>query len=243
MLNLSLLLTATLAGVAGGSHCIGMCGGIATVLARPAQSGRVIPISPAAPAAPSAPSEIPRGTWTALAQLHLGRLLTYAMSGAMVGTLGAAGLLLKPVMPVQAVLFFIGNLSLIYLGLRCLGYKVSLPGRAGQWFSIGQLFSKLRLPSLPILRGLLWGCLPCGLVYGVLPIALISGSPWAGAVLMFCFGLGTMPYLLIAHGLATRFGLRKAPAWVVMGAAAILISLGVLGLILPNEHHNAGWWC
>ena len=237
MLNLSLVLTATLAGVAGGSHCIGMCGGIATVLAQPVKTGKVIPIAAA---------DAPRTKWLDLALLHLGRLLTYAMAGALVGTLGAAGLLLKPVMPVQAVLFFIGNLTLIYLGLRCLGYKFNLLGRAGQWLNLtgfSNLFSKISLPSMPITRGLLWGCLPCGLVYGVLPIALISGSPWGGAVLMFCFGLGTMPYLLFAHGLTGRFGQKKPPAWVVMFAAAILITLGVLGLLMPNEHHNAGWWC
>jgi len=235
MLNLSLVLTATLAGVAGGSHCIGMCGGIATVLSRP--STKIIPITPVR-------SE--RIRWFDLAQLHLGRLLTYALAGALVGSLGAAGLLLKPVLPVQSILFFIGNLSLIYLGLRCLGLRLNLPGRVGQWLNlsgVSQVFSRLSLPSLPIVRGLMWGCLPCGLVYGVLPIALVSGTPLGGAVLMFCFGTGTLPYLLFAHGLTSRFGQKKPPAWLVISAAVLLVSLGMLGLFLPNEHHNAGWWC
>ena len=235
MLNLSLVLTATLAGVAGGSHCIGMCGGIATMLARPT-TGKVIAITPA--------KSQEGNNWTALAQLHLGRLFTYALAGALVGSLGAAGLLLKPVMPVQTILFFIGNLSLIYLGLKCLGYKISLPvGRVLSLQRVTRIFSTLSLPSLPFARGLLWGCLPCGLVYGVLPIALISGSLWSGAVLMFCFGLGTSPWLVFAQSLARRFGQNRAPTWLALGAALILIGLGCLGLFMPNEHHNAGWWC
>jgi len=236
MLNLSLVLTATLAGVAGGSHCIGMCGGIANMLARPPSAGRVIPITPV---------EIQKSAdWSDLAQLHLGRLFTYAGAGAMVGSLGEAGLLLKPVMPVQSILFFIGNFSLIYLGLKCLGYKISLPvGRLLNLQGLSRKFSALSLPSLPLARGLLWGLLPCGLVYGVLPIALISGSPWAGGVLMFCFGLGTSPWLLFAHGLTRQSGKNRRPKWLALGAAVILIGLGCLGLFLPNEHHNAGWWC
>jgi sulfite exporter TauE/SafE len=235
MPTLSLILTALLAGLAGGSHCIGMCGGIATMLAKP---GRVIPI---------VPIKTSRSTdWLDLALLHLGRLSTYAMAGALAGTLGAAGLLLKPIMPVQAVLFFIGNLSLIYLGLKCLGYRINVFGKVGQYVSLAgfpRLFSALSLPAHPYVRGLLWGCLPCGLVYGVLPIALISGTPWSGALLMFCFGIGTLPYLLFAQGLTHRFGHNKPPVWLAVGSAVILIGLGSLGLILPNEHHNAGWWC
>lgn len=238
MLNLSLIMTATLAGVAGGSHCVGMCGGIATLLGRP--SGRVIPIQPVAGAAQA--TETP-ASWWHVALLHLGRLLTYAFAGAVVGGLGAAGLLLKPVMPVQSILFFIGNLTLILLGLRCLGVRFS---RIGQWISLPRLPgvpSAARLPQSPLLRGLMWGCLPCGLVYGVLPIALISGSVFGGALMMFCFGLGTLPYLLLTHGLANRFGKARAPAWLMWGAALILIGLGVLGLLMPGEHHASGWWC
>jgi len=238
MLNLSLIVTATLAGLAGGSHCIGMCGGIATVLARPAGPAKVIPITLVTTPEPA--------RWFSLIQLHLGRLFTYALAGALVGSLGAAGLLLKPVMPVQSVLFFIGNLSLIYLGLRCLGYKFSLPAKIGELLGLNrmaQLFAGVSLPALPFARGVLWGFLPCGLVYGVLPLALVSGTSWSGAVLMSCFGLGTLPYLLFTQGLTRHFGSKTVSSRLTMCAAVILISLGCLGLFLPNAHHNAGWWC
>ncbi len=247
-MNFSLLLTALLAGVAGGGHCVGMCGGIASILARhkSAASARVIPIRELDNDRPKNESQM---GWPGIIQLHLGRLFTYAVAGSVVGSLGAAGLLLKPVLPIQTVLFFIGNISLIYLGLRCLGYQPRLLGRIGRYVNtsgfsrIAAMFSSLNLPSAPFARGVLWGCLPCGLVYGVLPIALISGTPWGGALAMACFGLGTMPYLLLTQGVTQRFGVSKPPFWLMISAAGCLILLGCLGLFMPHELHNAGWWC
>ena len=252
MLNQSLLLTALLAGVAGGSHCIGMCGGIAAMLSNSPKpkdasiaGSKIIPIH--AQEASTTKSQV----WRNIGLLHAGRLLTYALAGALVGALGAAGLLLKPVIPVQSILFFIGNVSLIYLGFKCLGYVpnfVSL-GRFGQIFSVrisgrfAAIFSNVRLSRSYFVRGIIWGCLPCGLVYGVLPLALVSGAAWSGAILMLCFGFGALPYLLFTQGLVQRFGAEKPPVWLAVGAALILIGLGLLGLFLPNEHHNAGWWC
>ena len=41
--------------------------------------------------------------------------------------------------------------------------------------------------------GLLWGFLPCGLIYTALTLALVAQSPIHGGLVMFCFGLGTLP--------------------------------------------------
>ena len=61
--------------------------------------------------------------------------------------------------------------------------------------------------------GLLWGWLPCGLVYGILLTALLAGDPLSGAAVMVAFGLGTLPNLLLA-GLACAQALPalSAPA-------------------------------
>ena len=247
-MNFSLLLTALLAGVAGGGHCVGMCGGIASMLSRhkSAASSKIIPIQPVDNTTSKKELQI---NWPGILQLHSGRLFTYAVAGSAVGSLGAAGLLLKPIMPIQTLLFFIGNISLIYLGLRCLGYQPRFFGRIGRYINtsgfsrISSLFSSVNLPASPFARGVLWGCLPCGLVYGVLPIALISGTPWGGALAMACFGLGTMPYLLFTQSITQRFGVSKPPFWLVISTASCLIILGCLGLLMPHELHNAGWWC
>jgi hypothetical protein len=41
--------------------------------------------------------------------------------------------------------------------------------------------------------GLVWGWLPCGLVYSVLLIAATSAQPIQGAFVIIAFGLGTLP--------------------------------------------------
>ena len=53
-------------------------------------------------------------------------------------------------------------------------------------------------PPQAFLLGLLWGWLPCGLVYSVVAWSLTAGSALDGAKLMLGFGLGTLPALLIA---------------------------------------------
>ena len=79
--------------------------------------------------------------------------------------------------------------------------------------------------------GLLWGWLPCGMVYSVLVTAMLSGSAASGAAVMLAFGLGTLPAML-ALGLAGT-GLR---GWlqqraVRMACGALVLGFGVLGLV------------
>ncbi|HEX5793537.1 MAG TPA: sulfite exporter TauE/SafE family protein, partial [Rheinheimera sp.] len=50
--------------------------------------------------------------------------------------------------------------------------------------------------------GLCWGALPCGLVYSTLGWSLASGSLLQGALLMFSFGLGTLPAILLTGNAA-----------------------------------------
>lgn len=44
--------------------------------------------------------------------------------------------------------------------------------------------------------GMLWGWLPCGMVYSVLAGAAVSGDAVNGAAIMAAFGAGTLPLLL-----------------------------------------------
>ena len=53
--------------------------------------------------------------------------------------------------------------------------------------------------------GALWGWLPCGLVYSTLTWSLASGVPWQGALIMFSFGIGTLPGLLLMGEAAYKF--------------------------------------
>ena len=45
--------------------------------------------------------------------------------------------------------------------------------------------------------GIVWGWLPCGLVYSALALAITQLNPLHSALTMFVFGLGTLPTLLL----------------------------------------------
>jgi sulfite exporter TauE/SafE len=77
----------------------------------------------------------------------------------------------------------------------------------------------------------LWGWLPCGLVYTVPFAALLSGNALSGAAVMLAFGLGTLPNLMVAAALlqGPRAWLSSRTARTVSGAA--VLGFGVYGLV------------
>ena len=90
-----------------------------------------------------------------------------------------------------------------------------------------------------LILGMLWGWLPCGFVYSVLIFAALQGGALQGALLMLCFGLGTLPALLGAGVLGTTLGrlvgvrrLNSVTGWV-------LLLFGVLTMAGPfTPHHH-----
>ena len=96
-------------------------------------------------------------------------------------------------------------LMLVALGLYLIGMSGALAftERAGQmlWRHLQPLtrrFLPVRGPGQAFPLGMLWGWLPCGLVYSALASALTAGSAGRGALMMLAFGLGTLPNLLLA---------------------------------------------
>ena len=89
------------------------------------------------------------------------------------------------------------------------------------------------------MMGMVWGWLPCGLVYSVLLLAAASGSSAGGAFTMLCFGLGTLPSMITA-GMAAG-GLRRwlQRAAVKKSFAVIIILFGVMSPWLHMTLHNA----
>jgi hypothetical protein len=84
-----------------------------------------------------------------------------------------------------------------------------------------------------LLLGMLWGLLPCGMVYAMLLVATLAGSTAKGAATMLCFGLGTVPAVLAA-GLMSAKLLRLSAGRrlnVVMGS--LLLICGLLTLLEP----------
>ncbi len=204
-----------LVGLLGGTHCVGMCGGIVGAL------------SLGAPA-----------RWSMHLAYNAGRIISYAAAGALAGALGAASLSLDGQAPVRLTLYLLANLMLVALGLYLLGVTRALAftERAGQhlWRLIQPLTRRF-LPARTIAQafplGLLWGWLPCGLVYSALATALSAGSPERGALLMLAFGLGTLPNLLLAGILLARLNEYVRRPVVRIASGLLVLGFGIYGLI------------
>lgn len=204
-----------LVGLLGGTHCVGMCGGIVGAL------------SMGAPA-----------RWSMHLAYNAGRLASYATAGALVGALGAAGAGLQDQWPVRIGLYLFANLMLIALGLYLIGITRALAftERAGQrlWRFVQPLTRRF-LPARTVAQafplGLLWGWLPCGLVYSALATALAAGSAGRGALSMLAFGLGTLPNLLLAGMLLARLNeFVRRPA-VRLFSGLLVLAFGLYGLL------------
>ncbi len=204
-----------LVGLLGGTHCVGMCGGIVGAL------------SMGAPA-----------RWSMLLAYNAGRIFSYSVAGAIAGALGAASLGLEGQVPARLILYFFANLMLIALGLYLLGVTRALAftERAGQ--NLWRVFQPMTKRFLPARRvgqafplGLLWGWLPCGLVYSALASSLSAGSPERGALMMLAFGLGTLPNLLLAGIVLARLNeFVRRPA-VRIFSGLLVLGFGLYGLI------------
>lgn len=236
MLTPPLVLAALSAGLLGGLHCIGMCGGIAGILGSAGKArNKIIPITPVS----ADPALTPSAPWRIPVLLHSGRIFTYTLMGGLVGSIGALGMRINPLMPVHTLMYIIGNLALIWLGLRLFGYTPHfapldrLIARITSSIHLSPRFSIIRQTQrFPFLIGMVWGCLPCGLIYGVLPFALLSGNAWSGATLMLVFGLSALPHLLFAQSIAQWLHHSRAPLFIRGAGASLLTGIGLLGL----------WW-
>ncbi|HET7764242.1 MAG TPA: sulfite exporter TauE/SafE family protein [Burkholderiales bacterium] len=211
-----------LVGLLGGGHCLGMCGGIVTAL-----TVRL-------------PRDRPR--WSLHLAYHAGRITTYAAAGALAGGLGSAALLLGAALPIQVVLYVVAQLVLVALGLYLVGVPRYLDvfERAGKvlWQRIQPAASALfpvRTPARGYAVGLLWGLLPCGLVYSVLVTALVSGSAKFGALTMLAFGAGTLPSLLAAGTVFPALARTRGGGAARRIAGGIVIAFGLVGLAYAGD--------
>lgn len=218
------LLTAFLLGFMGSVHCMGMCGGIvgALSLSNGKQQIHPKPINPI------------------LLQLgyHLGRILTYALLGLIAGGAGLwlasthdyAGLILRS----------LSGVMLILMGLYLFGLTQSLTWlekRGAKLWKKLQPFTQNLLPvvnySQALKLGVIWGFLPCGLIYSTLSWAIVSANPLQSAGLMICFGMGTLPALITFALFTEKLNQFKHHIVVRISLSFAIIGFGIWTLIAP----------
>ncbi|WP_407310885.1 sulfite exporter TauE/SafE family protein [Pseudomonas sp. nanlin1] len=218
---LPLVLSAMLLGLLGGGHCLGMCGGLMGALSlgiAPAQRHQRLRL---------------------LVAYNLGRVLSYALAGLLLGLAGWA----VANSPFAKGLRLLAALLLIVMGLYLAGWWSGLTrieglGR-GLWRRVQPLAGHL-LPVTSIPRamalGALWGWLPCGLVYSTLLWASSQGHAGYSALLMLAFGIGTWPVLLATGVAAERTQALLRRRGLRMAAGLLVILFGVWSVPWPNAH-------
>jgi hypothetical protein len=203
-------------GLAGAGHCLGMCGGIAAALNLGGQRSLAVTLS-----------------------YHSGRISSYTLLG---GLLGLAANSIDIAAWTMALRYLAG-LLLIGMGLYIADWwrGMALLERAGArlWQPVQRLSSRW----LPVRRwpqgfalGLCWGLMPCGLIYSSLAWAATAQNAATSALMMFLFGLGTLPAMLATSLGADRLQgfLRQRGLKLVI--AVLLIASGSWTLYLTIAH-------
>ncbi len=207
---------AFLIGLLGSTHCLGMCGGISASLSMAMPVGRGFRL---------------RQTLLLLA-FNGGRIGSYALIAALVALVSTSAA--AQWQSLGLVLRSLAGLLLIFMGLSM-----------GQWWQgiryverigapVWKRLSPLTRRFLPVHNagqalalGVLWGWLPCGLIYSTLGWAALQPTTGSAALTMVCFGLGTLPSMLATgyaagwiRGLQNQILFRKV-------TGALLIAFGL----------------
>ena len=225
--------TALTIGLLGSTHCIGMCGGIVGALniglgqsRRQSQLSRI----------------------THHLTYNTGRIVSYMFAGGLAGLVGnqAARYSAGTALPTGRV---IAGLFMIALGLYLAGWwhGIKKLENAGMHIwkviePVGRRFIPPRNPLHVFGLGLVWGWLPCGLVYSALALAMTSASPRQGILLMLGFGIGTLPMLLAMGSVAGQ--LRRIMQHTIFRriTGTVIIVFGVYTCVTAfNEygHHHS----
>ena len=207
-----------LAGFLGGGHCLGMCGGLVTALTLNTQPNQRFKLN---------------------VLYSIGRIASYMVIGAALGGLVDFGLSLKAIHHSKSILFVVANLVLIALGFYVAGKPTFITHfeKMGQplWRKIApiaQRYLPIKNSFQALMAGILWGWLPCGMVYSASIAALSSGSASSGAAIMLVFGLGTLPNLLLMGLFATQMRDYLNRIWVKRLAGGGIILMACYQLFL-----------
>jgi sulfite exporter TauE/SafE len=211
-------------GLAGSLHCVGMCGPLAMAL--PMGQGRDQQI-------------------LNILLYNSGRAITYGLLGLLFGWLGN-NFFIAGYQQVLSISVGIGILLLYFINSS----KTNLFPFINRFTNAikNALVTQMKSKSLfksSLLVGILNGLLPCGMVYLAIGSAMATGSIQNGTLLMFSFGLGTIPLmtLLMIFGKSIKFSwrlqLKKALPIMVVCMSVLLILRGLnLGIPYVSPHLN-----
>lgn len=228
---LSLTLTAAfIAGLAGSAHCFGMCGGMAGALGVRARMQ----------------GESPRNAFALASLYQIGRVLGYAAIGTIGGAFGHSAHWALSLTRYEGVLRAAAGILTILIAIRILSHWNAFAPLerfgARLWTQLQPLTKRASnsnhwLGHLAL--GLLWGWLPCGLVYSMVLMTFAAGSAPAGAAVMIAFGLGTLPSMLTSTLLAGTVPNLSRQPWFKHVTGTAMLVFGVWMILAAQMPHSA----
>lgn len=230
----SLLLTAFVMGLAGGPHCIAMCGAACGAMQSSVNTSqfRSIPLR-----------VIKTIPWS----FYLGRMLGYGMLGAIAAeTLrGLAWLsnqsqVFQPLWTFSHTLIFAWGVLLLVTGQQP-QWAVQRAQQVWGWIKQRTQHAKLGF----VFTGMIWALLPCGLLYSAVMLASLQSQWLQGALVMMAFACGSATVLALAPVL-WRSSQQAMPAWFKEStgmrlSGVLLIALSVVALWMDVMHHDKLW--
>jgi hypothetical protein len=167
-----------------------------------------------------------------LLSYNAGRISSYTLAGILMGSVGWLGSHLFEIYAIQQILEIIASVFMMALGLYIAGWwkilaNVERLGGKVIWKRLeplGRRFLPVTSYRHAFLLGLIWGWLPCGLVYSVIIWTISTQSPLEGGLLMLSFGLGTLPNLLLMGIFASTLTHFIQQPWVRQVAGIMIMA-------------------
>jgi sulfite exporter TauE/SafE len=219
----SLAATALLMGLVGGPHCVAMCGAACAGIGQ------------------AAGLRSNSAMWT----FQFGRIIGYSMLGAVaaasiqgMGWLSIQTVALRPVWTLFHVAALILGMMLVWKAQQ----PVWLESAGRRLWSRARTLAAGWGRGAPLVIGMFWTFLPCGLLYSALLVAAMTGQVLEGAVVMALFALGTSVSMMAGPWLWLRLKGPGSGQWGVRLAGLALAASSFWALWMGLAH-NAAPWC
>lgn len=218
-----ILISAFMLGLLGSGHCLGMCGGLSSALGL-----NTLPNQPKQ-------TTVNLQIFT----YNLGRILSYTLAGLIVGSIG---FIISKQLSALTILRYLAAIMLILMGLYIGKWfnGIVYTEKVGKWLwpliqPLSKRFIPVRNARDALIVGVVWGWLPCGLVYSALIWASLEASLPGSGLIMLCFGLGTLPAMLATGLFAQQFNHFVKQNWFRNSSGLLMVGFGVWSMPIVQQ--------